>query len=106
MVMLMSLTGKWIELIHKVATGSWKIKILIAPVVGLSYLALICLFIFLSFLVDNILHLPKIFCSPWTIIIGTPIIIAGFILNVFFRFSFLKGQGNTCALQPATQAGH
>jgi protein-S-isoprenylcysteine O-methyltransferase Ste14 len=96
----MSLTGKWIELIYKVATGSWKIKIIIAPIVGLSYLALIGLFIFLSFLADKILYLPKIFCYPWTFIIGSPVIIAGFILMCFSVFHFLKVRGTPVPFSP------
>jgi protein-S-isoprenylcysteine O-methyltransferase Ste14 len=96
----MSLTGKWIDLIYKVATGRWKIKIIIAPIVGLSYLSLIGLFIFLSFLADKILHLPKIFCNPWTTIIGTPFIIAGFILMFFSVFHFLKVRGTPVPFSP------
>jgi protein-S-isoprenylcysteine O-methyltransferase Ste14 len=96
----MSLTGKWIDLISKVATGNWKVKIIIAPIVGLSYLALIGLFIFLSFRVDKILQLPKIFGYPWTLIISTPIIIAGFFLMCFSVYHFLKVRGTPVPFSP------
>jgi protein-S-isoprenylcysteine O-methyltransferase Ste14 len=96
----MSLTGKWIDLIYKVATGNWKVRLIIAPVVGIMYLSLIGLFIFLSFLVDKILQLPKIFCYPWSLIIGIPVIIAGFILMIFSIFHFLKVRGTPVPFSP------
>jgi protein-S-isoprenylcysteine O-methyltransferase Ste14 len=96
----MSLTGKWIDLIYKVATGNWKVRIIIASIVGILFLSLIGLFIFLSFLVDQILHLPKIFGYPWTLIIGSPVIIAGFILMFFSMFHFLKARGTPVPFSP------
>lgn len=96
----MSLTGKWIELIYKVATGNWKVRLIIAPVVGIMYLSLIGSFIFLSFLVDKILQLPKISCYPWTLISGTPVIIAGFILMFLSMFHFIKVRGTPVPFSP------
>ena len=98
--MLMSLTGKWIELIYKVANGNWKVRIIIAPIVGILYLSLIGLFIFLSFLVDQTLQLPIILGYPWTLIIGSPVIIAGFILMCFSIFYFLKVRGTPVPFSP------
>jgi protein-S-isoprenylcysteine O-methyltransferase Ste14 len=97
---LMSLTGKWIELIHKVATGNWKVRLIIAPVVGILYWGLIGLFIFLSFLVDRLLQLPKIFGYRWALIIGSPVIIIGFILMCFSIFHFLKVRGTPVPFSP------
>jgi Putative protein-S-isoprenylcysteine methyltransferase len=96
----MSLTGKWIDLIYKVATGNRKVRLIIAPLVGILYWGLVCLFIFLSFLVDQILQLPKIFGYPWTLIIGSPVIIAGFILMVFSILHFLKIRGTPVPFSP------
>ena len=96
----MSLTGKWIDLIYKVATGNWKRKLIIAPIVGLSFLCLIGLFVFLSFLLDGIWQLPKIFSHPWTLIIGSPVIIAGFILMCLSVFHFLRVRGTPVPFSP------
>ena len=96
----MSLTGKWIDLIYKVATGNWKVRVILAPIVGILYWGLIGLFIILSFFADKILQLPKIFAYPWTLIIGAPIIMAGFILMSFSIFHFLKVRGTPVPFSP------
>lgn len=98
--MLMSLTGKWIELIYKIATGNWKIRLIIAPIVGILYLSLVGLFIFLSSLVDQLLQLPKIFGYMWALIIGSLVIMAGFILMCFSIFHFLKVRGTPVPFSP------
>jgi protein-S-isoprenylcysteine O-methyltransferase Ste14 len=46
------------------------------------------------------LHLPKIFYYPWTLIIGSPVIIAGFILMVFSILHFLKIRGTPVPFSP------
>ena len=96
----MSLMGKWIDLIYKVAIGSWKIKIIMAPIAGLLYLGLIALFIFLSFVVDQTLQFPKIFDYPWSLIVGIPIIIIGFILMMLSVLYFLKVRGTPVPFSP------
>ena len=96
----MSLTGKWIDLIYKAATGNWRVKIIVAPIVGILFLSLVGLLIFLSFLVDQILQMPKIFGYPWTLIIGSPVIMAGFILMLLSIFHFLKARGTPVPVSP------
>lgn len=82
------------------AKGNWKIRIIIVPLVGFLYLGLIGLFIFLSFLVDQLLQLPKILCYPLTLLIGFPVTVAGFIHMCFFVFHFLKVRGTPVPLSP------
>ena len=96
----MFLINKWIDIIYKVATGSWKTKLIIAPIVGLLYLCLIGLFIFLSFVVDQFLQFPEIFDSSWNIIISAPIIVIGFFLMALSAFYFLKARGTPVPFSP------
>ncbi len=96
----MSLIGKWINLINKVAVGNWKIKIIFAPIVGLLYVALIGLFIYISFVCDQLVNFPKIFSSLWNSIIGIPVAIIGFMLMFFSVLFFLKVKGTPVPLSP------
>jgi protein-S-isoprenylcysteine O-methyltransferase Ste14 len=96
----MSLTGKWIDLIYRTATGSWKMKIILAPLVGLSFLGLICLFIFLSFLFDRLLQLPGFPGYPWALIIGVPVIAVGFLLMAVSASCFIKVRGTPVPFSP------
>jgi protein-S-isoprenylcysteine O-methyltransferase Ste14 len=96
----MTLIGKWIDLIYKVATGSWKIKLIFAPIAGLLYLGLIGLFIFLSFVFDRSMQFPDIFNFPWNIIISVPIIVIGFLLMSLSVFYFLKVRGTPVPFSP------
>lgn len=60
----MSLVARWTNLIYKVATGSWKVKVVVAPIVAASYGGLILVFFLLSRATDRWLSLPKVFNYP------------------------------------------
>ena len=97
----MSLIAKWINLINKVAVGSWKTRIIFAPIVGLFYIALIGFFIYISFIVDQLADFPKILSNPpWNLIIGIPVTLIGFTLIFFSVLFFLKVKGTPVPLSP------
>lgn len=96
----MSVTGKWIDLIHRVATGNARYRILFAPLVGLLYAAFIGFFILISIQFDSLLKLPAFGEWPYTIYISTPIIIIGFALMVYSVIHFLKVRGTPVPLSP------
>jgi protein-S-isoprenylcysteine O-methyltransferase Ste14 len=96
----MSLIGKWIELINKVATGNIKYKILFAPIAGLLYLCFIGIFVIVSIKIDIIFNLPKIFNWSFNYFIGIPIIVTGFFLMAYSIFHFLKVKGTPVPLSP------
>lgn len=75
-------------------------KIILAPLVGLSFFSLICLFIFLSYLFDRLLQLPKFPGHPWSVIIGVPIITVGFILMAVSAAYFIKVRGTPVPFSP------
>lgn len=96
----MALTDKWIDLIHKTATGNAVTKLILAPVAGFLYFSFISLFVFLSISTDRYLQLPEMISSPWTIIVSAPIILIGFILMVLSVIAFLKVKGTPVPLSP------
>lgn len=96
----MSLTGKWIDLIYRVATGGWKTKVILAPITGVLYLSLIVSFVLLSFIADKSLGLPKAIFRPWSTIAGICLIVSGLFLMVLSILYFLRARGTPVPLSP------
>jgi protein-S-isoprenylcysteine O-methyltransferase Ste14 len=96
----MALIGKWIGLIFRVATGNKKTRLLLTPIVGLSYLSLIGIFILLSFIVDGLVEFPKILPFPWTLVAGIAVIAGGFFLMLYSVIYFIKAKGTPVPFNP------
>jgi len=96
----MSLIQGWTNLIYKVATGSWKAKVIFAPIVGASYAGLIVLLFFLSYMVDRWLSLPKAFSYPWSLAIGFFPIAFGLALYCLSVAQFLRVRGTPVPFSP------
>jgi protein-S-isoprenylcysteine O-methyltransferase Ste14 len=96
----MSLIGRWTDLIYRVATGDWKAKLFIAPIVGASYIGLIVIFILLSRVVDRWLSLPKVSFYPVSHILGYGILSFGLFLMVLSMAYFLKVRGTPVPFSP------
>jgi protein-S-isoprenylcysteine O-methyltransferase Ste14 len=96
----MSLIGGWTNLIYKVATGSWKVRLVIAPIVGASYVGLIVVFVLLSRAVDRWLSLPKAFGYPVSLVIGFFLIAFGFSLFCLSVAHFLRVRGTPVPFSP------
>ncbi|MGD0279540.1 MAG: isoprenylcysteine carboxylmethyltransferase family protein [Smithella sp.] len=96
----MSLTGKWIDLIYRVATGGWRTRLIIAPIVGMLYLSLIAVFVLLSLIVDQSLHFAKAVCSPLSLIIGFCLGVSGLFLMLLSITFFLRVRGTPVPFSP------
>ncbi len=95
----MSLTGRWIDLVFKVATGDWKIRLLLAPVVGGLYLAFVISLVFFSLVFDRFFGIPAI-CSTLSKIAGIALVIAGLTLTVISIGYFVRARGTPVPLCP------
>jgi protein-S-isoprenylcysteine O-methyltransferase Ste14 len=96
----MPLVGKWINLIYRVATGGWKAKLIIAPIVGVSYLSLIALFVLLSFIVDRSLSFPEAVYYPWSLVVGVCLIVFGLFLTFLSISFFVRARGTPVPFSP------
>lgn len=92
--------GRWIGLIHRVATGSWKTRVVLAPIAGALYFSFIAVFILLSFVTDHYLHLPKAIYQPWSVIIGVCVITLGFFTMLISVIYFIKAKGTPVPFSP------
>jgi protein-S-isoprenylcysteine O-methyltransferase Ste14 len=96
----MSFTGKWIDLVYTVATGDWKTRLLVAPLVGAFYLGLIAIFIVLSFALDRLIGLPQAICVHWSSVTGWTVAAIGLILTLISIAIFLKAKGTPVPFSP------
>lgn len=94
------MTGKWIDLIYKVATGSWKTRLVLAPLVGAIFASLIVLLIGLSFAVDRFLSFPKSLFPCWSKAGGIALIALGLFIMVVSILYFINAKGTPVPLSP------
>jgi len=95
-----SLTGKWINLVFRVANGDWKTRLLFAPMVGAFFLVLIGSFILVSFVVDRSLHFPRLLYPPWNQFAGGLATAMGLFLMLLSVSYFLRARGTPVPLSP------
>ncbi len=96
----MTLQTKWIRLIYAAATGSRKLRLLLTPVVGLSYFSFSMLFVIGAFLLDRWLQFPRIPRSPINLIVSIPLIVIGLSLAGWCVLHFLKVKGTPVPFNP------
>jgi len=95
-----SLLGRWVDLIYKVATGGWRAKLILAPIAGALYLSLIAFFVLLSLAVDQWLGFPKAPSYPLSLVIGFCLIVFGLFLMLFSIAYFLWVWGTPVPFSP------
>ncbi len=96
----MSLKKRWIHLIYRTATGSRKVRLLITPIVALSYFLFASLFVILSFPTDRLLGLPDLFPLSVSAVLSIPIIFIGLFLAFWSVLHFLRVKGTPIPFNP------
>jgi protein-S-isoprenylcysteine O-methyltransferase Ste14 len=96
----MSLKTAWINLIYKTATGSRKARLILTPIVGLSYVLFAALYVILSFPTDRLFNFPRLLPSPANAIIAAPLVLIGVSLMIWSQLHFLKVKGTPVPFNP------
>lgn len=96
----MTLKTRWIHLIYTIATGSRKLRLLLTPVVGLSYFLFSTLFVIGALLVDGWLHFPRFPRSPVNLFASIPLILLGLTLSGWCLFHFIRVKGTPVPFNP------
>ncbi len=96
----MSWREKQIEILYKAATSSRKVRLLLTPVGPIIFFSLTALLILMFLQVDKLLGLPKLFSSPWNIIISIPFFIIGLFLWGWSILHFAKAKGTPVPFNP------
>jgi protein-S-isoprenylcysteine O-methyltransferase Ste14 len=96
----MSLREKCIKQIHKVATGSDRIRTLLTPIGVLLFLLLTVTVIAISLQVDKVFKLPKLPLAPFNTTISVPILVIGLFLTLWSILHFIKVKGTPVPFNP------
>ena len=96
----MSLRTRWINLIYTIATGSRKVRTILTPIVGLSYVLFATMFVIVSFPINRCLNLSLFPPRPMDIFLSIPLISVGLLLIFWSQFNFLKVKGTPVPFNP------
>lgn len=96
----MGFRERWIDSIHRAATGSKKYRNLLTPVGFLVFLSVVTLTVVLSLGIDKLFHLRGLFREPWNLIVGLPIAAVGQSLALWSVFHFARVRGTPVPFNP------
>ncbi len=96
----MSLSKTWLDIVHRAATSSKKVRTILTPLGLLFFLAIIALFIALALWIDGLLGFPKLFRSPTNIVVSVPVLAIGVFLVLWSNLHFLKVKGTPVPFNP------
>jgi FkbM family methyltransferase len=96
----MSLRDRWIDAIYRVATGSRRIRTILAPLGAIGFFTVLALLVWLSYLLDGWLGLPRVPPCPYNLIVAIPILAVGLFLVLWCVVRFFKARGTPVPLCP------
>ncbi len=96
----MSWREKQVEILYKITTGSRKVRLLLTPVGPIIFFSLTALLILIFLQVDKLLGLPKLFSSPFNLIISIPFFAIGLFLWGWSVLHFIKARGTPVPFNP------
>jgi protein-S-isoprenylcysteine O-methyltransferase Ste14 len=91
---------KLTDFFYKIATGSKKVRTLLTPVGAIFFVLFIVLLFVLAVQTDKFLKFPKLFSSPFNIILSLPILSLGLFVTGWSVLNFLKVKGTPVPFNP------
>ena len=96
----MRLRERWINLLHKAATGTRKTRTLLTPFGVTIFGVFTALFVFAALLVDRSLNLPGLLPGKGRLFVSIPMIMAGVALTAWSALHFLRVKGTPVPFNP------
>ncbi len=93
----------WVCLIYTVATGSRRLRLLLTPIVALSYFLLALLFLILSFPLDRFFGFSGLLPPSVSMVLSVPLIFIGLFLAFWSALHFLRAKGTPVPFNPPPQ---
>jgi protein-S-isoprenylcysteine O-methyltransferase Ste14 len=90
----------WIDLLHRTATGTKTARTLLTPVGVIVFFLFTAVFVIVSLLVDNLLHLSNLLSEGARLLISIPIMLIGAALAAWSAYHFLKAKGTPVPFNP------
>lgn len=96
----MDFYNKWINLLHRAATGTKRTRTLLTPIGLMIFIAFTALFVFAAIIVDRLLNLPGLLPEGARLFVSIPLIVVGLAVTGWSVFHFLKVQGTPVPFNP------
>lgn len=96
----MSIKGRWIDLIHRAATGTKRTRTLLTPVGILVFGAFTGAFVAGAIWVDRLLHLPGLLPDELRLPVSLPVMAVGIAITAWSGFHFLRVKGTPVPFNP------
>ena len=91
---------RWIDLLHRAATGTKKTRKLLTPIGVTIFGGFTALFVFAAILVDRLLNLPRLLPEGARLPVSIPMIAVGLAVTAWSAFHFLKVRGTPVPFNP------
>jgi len=96
----MKVRERWINIIHRAATGTRRTRTLLTPVGLVIFGAFTALFVFAAALADKLLSLPDLFPPDVSLLLSIPVMAIGAIITAWSGIHFLKVKGTPVPFNP------
>jgi protein-S-isoprenylcysteine O-methyltransferase Ste14 len=96
----MSFKSTVIEVIYRIATGSRRVRLVLTPIVGLSYLMLAVFCVLAGLAVDRWLGFGSLLPFPLNCLIGIPLMAAGLWMVLWSQLHFWRAKGTPVPINP------
>ncbi len=96
----MGISERWVNLLHRVATGTKKTRTLLTPIGVTIFGAFTALFVFAAFVVDRLLHLPRLLPESARLPVSIPVMAIGVAVTAWSALHFLKVKGTPVPFNP------
>ena len=96
----MSFQEKWINLLHRAATGTKKTRTLLTPVGITVFVAFTAIFVVAALWVDKLMSLPGLLPEATRLPVSIPVMALGIAITAWSGFHFLKVKGTPVPFNP------
>jgi len=96
----MSFRKRWINILHRAATGTKKTRKLLTPIGVTIFGGFTALFVFAAILVDRLLNLPRLLPEGARLPVSIPVMAVGVAITAWSAFHFLKVKGTPVPFNP------
>jgi protein-S-isoprenylcysteine O-methyltransferase Ste14 len=96
----MEIRKRWINLLHRAATGTKKTRTLLTPIGVTIFGAFTALFVFAALWVDRLLSLPSLLPEGARLPVSIPVMAVGVAVTAWSGFHFLRVKGTPVPFNP------
>jgi protein-S-isoprenylcysteine O-methyltransferase Ste14 len=96
----MNIRERWINLLHRAATGTKKSRTLLTPVGVIVFGAFTALFVLAALWADTLLNLPKLLPESARLPVSMPLMAVGVVVTAWSGFHFLRVKGTPVPFNP------